>query len=700
MRPESTINPREIPFVRLLLPLVAGIILSFWINFPSYYIVGFGLLCFASMFLLVFRKVDFAYRWLFGVVVIGWVMSLGYLLAVQHNDLNQPNHFSNFLENKNTLIAKVTASPKVGKRLKTQVRVLALSDSTGQMKTASGNLLTYLEPNSTDTELAYGDVLILKGWIQEVPPPMNPHQFDYQRYLRYQNIHYQSFIKKEDWQHTQVNQGNLVLKFAQKIRFACINQLREHLPTEREFSVGAALILGYKDEISEDVRDAYSQTGAMHVLAVSGLHVGLIYLFLNFFLGFVKSASRIFRIAKPVILVSGIWAFALLTGMSPSVMRAATMFSFLVVGLSMKRYTNVYNTLACSAFFLLCFNPYLIANVGFQLSYVAVLGIVYFQPRIYQLWIPRSAVVDNLWALTAVSIAAQMATLPLSLYYFHQFPIFFWLASLIVIPAATFILAFGILSLIFSWLPFVGWFVGKLLFGLIWLVNFLIFGIQNLPLSLIEDVWIASIVVAGLYAVLLTFAWFLKIKKARWLIATLSLLLLVIGGRAYQLIQQQSQHEITIYHSYKNSIADFISDKKTTTVTGIGVQARQVNFAASNHQSASVIHTNDKAYFRGNHETNNLFLQQNFIQFQDKKMVIIDDEKLLNHSLSIKTDYALVQNNPYIQISKIKDTFQPKIIIFDASNSRKAINVWKRQCEEIDLAYHDVNEKGAWTVEF
>jgi len=182
--------------------------------------------------------------------------------------------------------------------------------------------------------------------------------------------------------------------------------------------------------------------------------------------------------------------------------------------------------------------------------------------------------------------------------------------------------------------------------------------------------------------------------------ATLGLLLLIMAGRAHQLIQQDTQREITIYHSYKNSIADFISNKKIRTVSSIGVETRQIGFAASNHQSASGLGLNDKVYFRGNYEDSNLFLQQNFIQFEDKKMFVIDDENQLNHSFSIKTDYALVQNNPYIQIDKIKDTFQPKIIIFDASNSRKAINVWKQQCEEIGLAYHDINEKGAWTVEF
>jgi len=700
MRPESTINLREIPFVRFLLPLVVGIVLSFWFIFPAYYFIGLGSLCFAAMLILALLKVGFTYRWLFGTFVFGGLMSLGYLLSIQHNDLNQSNHFRHFLQNKNTLIAKVTASPKVGKRLKTQLSILAVRDSMGQMKTATGNLLAYLEANTSASKLAYGDVLLLRGWIQPTPPPMNPHQFNYQQYLRYQNIHYQSFIKKEDWQNTGANQGNSLFKFAQKTRIVCINQLREYLPTEREFSVGAALILGYKDEIAQDVRDAYSQTGAMHVLAVSGLHVGLIYLFLNFFLGFVKTENRIFNIARPILLVAGIWAFALLTGMSPSVMRAATMFSFLIVGLSMKRYINVYNSLASSAFFLLCFNPYLIANVGFQLSYVAVLGIVYFQPRIYSLWQPGNAWVDNFWALTAVSIAAQMTTLPFSLYYFHQFPLFFWLASLIVIPAATFILGLGITSLIFSKIPFVGWLAGKLLFGLIWCVNFLIFGIQKIPFSLIEGIWISGLAVALLYLVLLLFAWFLKTQKLTWLTATLGVLLLVMGERAQSLTQDASQREITVYHSYKNAITDFISNRKTTTVSGIGVQSRQVGFAAANHQSASGIHLNDKAYFRGNYETSDLFIQQNFIQFYDKKILIIDDEKLLNHSFSMEIDYAFIQNSPYLQIAKVKDTFNPKMIIFDATNNRKAIKIWKQQCKEIGMPCHDVNESGAWTVRF
>ncbi len=699
MRPESTINPREIPFVRLLLPMMAGILLALYISINWCYVLPFGLLCLLGMMGLSWLK-KYEYRWVFGLMVVGWMMSLGYLLCMTHDDLNRPQHFSQSLENNTTIVGKVTALPKRGKRLKTTLSVLAIRDSTEQLKTATGNLLVHLESTDSTAALAYGDVVILKGWIQPVPPPMNPYQFDYQRYLKFQNIHYQAFIKKENWQNTGINRGNIVLKTAQKIRIACINRLRKHLNTEREFSVGAALILGYKDEISQDVRNAYSQTGAMHVLAVSGLHVGLIYLFLNFFLGFVKTRNRIFKIVKPILLIFGIWLFALLTGMSPSVMRAATMFSFIVIGMSMRRFTNIYNTLACSAFFLLCFNPYLVMNVGFQLSYLAVLGIVYFQPRIYLLLYIYNAFIDNLWALMAVSIAAQLATLPLSWYYFHQFPVFFWLASLIVVPAATFILALGILTLILSAVPFVGFLVGKLLFGLIWVVNALIFGIQKLPLSLVEGIWIGSLTVLILYGVLLAVAWFLKTRHPAWLMTALGLFFVIVLGRAYSMTSKISQQKITVYHNYKNAVVDFIFSEKATTLTKIGTATKQVNFATSNHQNALGISENDKAHFKGNHQNSFLFLQQDFIQFYDKKIVVIGDENLLNSSISMDTDYAIVQNSSYLKMNDIKHKFNPEMIIFDPTNSRKAIEVWKKQCTEIDLVYHDVKEQGAWEMAF
>jgi len=228
----------------------------------------------------------------------------------------------------------------------------------------------------------------------------------------------------------------------------------------------------------------------------------------------------------------------------------------------------------------------------------------------------------------------------------------------------------------------------------------LIFGIQQLPLGLVEGIWISVATVLTLYFVLMVFAWFLKFRKPVSLLITLMLLLAVVLEYSYSFYEQTSQRKITVYHSYKNAIADFISGKKTTTIKGNRVGERQVGFAASNHQGALGIHVNDKASFRGNYRNSSLFLQQHFIQFHDKKIVIIDNKNLLESSLSMDMDYVLVQDSPYLKMLDIKDTFNPKMIIFDATNSSKAIEVWKKQCEEIGLVYHDVYTQGAWELNF
>ena len=240
-----------------------------------------------------------------------------------------------------------------------------------------------------------------------------------------------------------------------------------------------------KDELDFEVKQAYAAAGAMHVLAVSGLHVGIIFLILNTLLAILDTSKK-GRIVKAIILLISLWSYAMITGLSPSVLRAATMFSFVIMGTVLNRSSSIYNTLAASAFFILIINPNLLFEVGFQLSYVAVLGIVYLQPLIYKRIYTRWWLLDKVWAITAVSIAAQIATLPLTLFYFNQFPVYFMLSNLLVIPSAAVILILGILLFIASPIPFIsesiGWVLNKFIEGL----NFGIKEIEVLPNSLIE----------------------------------------------------------------------------------------------------------------------------------------------------------------------------------------------------------------------
>ena len=177
----------------------------------------------------------------------------------------------------------------------------------------------------------------------------------------------------------------------------------------------------------------------MHVLAVSGLHVGIIFFILNFLLTPLNRNKRLLKI-KLFLLVGALWFYAFLTGLSPSVMRSCTMFSFIVVGENLNKRTNIYNTLAASAFLLMLINPLIIFGAGFQLSYIAVISIVFFQPRLAALVAVKNRILKYVWDLFTVSVAVQIGTAPISIFYFHQFPVYFWLSNFIVIPGAALIL--------------------------------------------------------------------------------------------------------------------------------------------------------------------------------------------------------------------------------------------------------------------
>ncbi|MGB1218008.1 MAG: ComEC/Rec2 family competence protein, partial [Saprospiraceae bacterium] len=300
----------------------------------------------------------------------------------------------------------------------------------------SGQILFYFPSDSLSEEINYGDELFIQTRINKPNKNLNPKGFDYKKYLHFQNVHYTGRVVKNNWQIVNKYEKENLYSFSHRTRKKGLDLLRKHLPSENEFAVGSALILGDKKEMTEEVQNAYAETGATHVLAVSGLHVGIVYAIITFIFGFIKSRKKGFNAFRLILSLILIWSFALITGFSPSVIRAATMFSFLTIGDLFTREKNIYNTLAGSAFIILLVNPYLLFSIGFQLSYLAVISIIFFQPLIYKSWYVENKFGKFIWGLISVSLAAQIMTLPISLYYFHQFPTYFILSGLVVIPAA------------------------------------------------------------------------------------------------------------------------------------------------------------------------------------------------------------------------------------------------------------------------
>ena len=355
---ESTTNWREIPFIRLLIPLILGILSAFYFDQNIQFIPWFLFAIFTLTFLISIFNQKFKLRWVFGSLAFVFLFLFGYENTRRQTDINQVDHFENFISGNDYIIGVINNVPEKKKWVRCELKVKSIGSNLENMINKIGNLLVYVEFDEKSSQLNYGDEILISTRAQEIEPPKNPEAFDFKYYMAAQNIFYQAFVRENEWAILSSDKSNPILAAAFESRSFFIKILEKHLPAQQELAVGAALILGYKNLLNPDLKEAYTGVGAMHVLAVSGLHVGIIYLILFFFLNLIKSRSLHWRISKTLILLIGVWLFALITGASASVLRAATMFSFIIIGKSIHRYTNIYNTLAISAFFLLFHNPF------------------------------------------------------------------------------------------------------------------------------------------------------------------------------------------------------------------------------------------------------------------------------------------------------------------------------------------------------
>lgn len=699
------LNWRELPFVRLLLPFVPGILLAIFFNvkLPGAPLILGGL----ALTTLLHSKVRglYRHRWLYGVLLSLTFLIFGYWLTMHHQELNHDSHFSKIhpVVHERVIVGTVNDAPvKKEEWIKIELKTYATGTGSDKIDPCTGNLLLYLARDSSSEKLRYGDQLVFTGKVTLVEPPKNPNAFDYQRYLHFQNIHYQAFVKHENWALAKKQEGFSLFGKAISLQNYFSQTLRKHLSTPNEFSVGAALILGYRDEVPEEILTAYSQTGAMHVLAVSGLHVGIVFLILNFFLKRVRWQTPAWRYSKALLILLAIWSFALVTGASPSVIRATVMFSFVTIGEAMYRNKNFYNTLAASAFCLLVYNPYWLASVSFQLSYLAVFGIVYFQSKFSRLLILENKWLDYCWQLICVSLAAQLMTLPLTLYYFNQFPTYFWLSSLLLVPLAGIELGLGLLLLLTeaTWQVGAIW-VGKLLWGLLWLGNQSVIFIQKMPGAVMEGIWISMNITLILYLALSGIMAAVSSKKFSWVLTSASLLLLVSLNYAFTALENHQTQKLAIYHIYKHTAIDFLDERTAYSIVNQEVNQKSLGFTTEGFRNVNGIGEVKTFQLEDTsaHVFDRWFYQNGFVQFYDTRLFIVTKPAAFPTDEKIKVDYLLVRGTPKVTMEDLLEVFDFKTIIFDASNKKWQLEKWKTVCEQLGVDYFDVNEEGAFVLD-
>jgi competence protein ComEC len=697
------LNWKEVPFVRLLIPLLLGILAAtLWPKpLPLFWLLLFVPVLFSTLF-----RPPFATRWLHGAFVQIFLLVLGHqLFVINSNPECQALHYSHHINKEgNTLIALVdepaTNSP-YSVKIVAKVRGIGPADGQGMLE-ATGKSIVYLPLDTASVKLNYGDLLLIRCRIVPVTVAGNPNSFDFKQYLHYKNIDYKLNTSENDWALLKSNEGSWLHSRAYSAQARLFNILKAHLKNnDDELGVAAALILGYREGLSDGIIDAYAGTGAMHVLAVSGLHVGIISLILLQLLKYVTIQKRWWAWAKAVLLLACIWGFALVTGASPSVLRAAVMFSFLTLGQTLGRHSNPYNALAASAFLLLCYDPLMLFSVGFQLSYLAMLGIFYFHPKIYRLWPIENTFGDKLWEISALGIAAQLATLPISLYYFHQFPTYFWLTGPIVVYAAMVILSLGLALLFFEiFLPDIAEVCGNMLYATTYLMNSLVSMVNKFPGHLITGIWVTMGMVALAYIGLMFAAFSINSKQGKWLLASLAsfLAMAISYDRAY--LENRQKGVLTVYQQPRKSLVDFKEGGDCLSLQSQYITPKDIAFSAENHRWSMGLKQVEAFPIDTSRLVRNFFYKNNnYIQYKDRRLLIFDKLYKMPQSGRLQLDHILVINNPRLNIEEITQRFGFKNIIFDSSNFPSNIAAWKKACIESGLEFYDISESGAWVLD-
>lgn len=696
-------NPRHFPFLRLLLPWSAGIALGSRMGWPLPGLDYGLLIAAAGLVLLAPRRYAYRFRWVFGALLLCFLFGAGYWRVVQYDERRQPAHFSRLGQPVRWLVGTVYDAPSKGAKWKLPMRVEAAGPSADSLIASAGNVLLLIDTDARAETLRYGDRLWVQAAVRPTDPPRNPEAFDYRQYLHFQNIHYQAFVKERSYGVIATGSGHLLWRVAFRWRARLLQVLHHYFPGVDEFAVASALLVGYKDDLSDDLRAAYAETGSMHALAISGTHVGLLYAGLLFLLRRIPWPGQSRRWGETLLILLAIWAFTLLTGATASVLRASVMFSVYLIGKTIRRQGSVWNVLAASAFGLLWYNPYLLFDAGFQLSYAAVAGMVFFYPQLKFWSPPLPKWVGEGWKILLIGVAAQLGTLPLSLYYFHQFPVYFWLAGwVVVLGGAVFLWGGAVLVLLDALAPAPAAWLGWALHGLVWGMNYLIQAIRHLPGSVVTGIWVNAWGTLWLYGLVGLGAGVLMFRQTRLLLATLLLLTGLCISRAGAHVAHIRQRELVLYHTNRHFLLDFFDGVSRITWSD-SLDSRQERFAAQAHRWARGVCSGKslapgQAHYRGTH----LLIEGPIVQFYEQKILLLDGPVQADRMLRRPAPATIVvlRNNPVLRLQDALRCFPGAQFVFDTSNSRRRADGWVAECRAAGRMCHNMQEAGAWIMQF
>jgi len=658
--------------IKLTLFLVAGILFGSFIetSISIPLIATISTLIIVAILLYTTRKIKSI---LFGSAALLLTFCIGFLAITLTNPVNTPNHYAKISNTSGKeLRIKITEVLKPNSFSRRYFATILEADK----RRTIGKITLSIKKDSSSQSLKVDDELITFNTLSSVKAPLNPHQFNYKKYLKGLGVYDQLYATSDEYILLE-DSKNTLYGLAAHWRTTIIKKLKEQNFNPENLSVIQALLLGQRNDISAETYDNYKDAGAIHILALSGLHIGILLLILQFLLQPLERLPHGKKIKLAVILLF-LWSFALLAGLSASIVRAVTMFSFLAYAMFLNRPTNSFNILALSLFFILLIQPNYLFQVGFQMSYAAVFAILWIYPMLQRFWFPKNKIIKYFWQLLSVSIAAQLGVLPISLFYFHQFPGLFFVANLLIIPFLGIILGIGIVIIILSLTNTLPAFIADGYNMILNYMNSIVRWIAHQETFVFKSISFDTVQLLVLYSLTFLIVIAFSSKKYKMIVAFLIGLIALQSYTFFLKYKASTTHESMVLHQ---SRATGILEKTGTSIHLLSTNATAFEYTLKNYKIEERI------------ETFAIDTLRNSYLLEGKRIAIIDSLAIYP---SHKHSTILLTQSPNLNLERLIDSIQPLELIADGSNYRSDVARWKATCIKRKLPFHDTGEKGAY----
>ncbi len=684
---------KQAPFVRIVLPFILGILcyLYFPLIHPSLIValfIGLGIAWWGYHRWPDFYKLKYAF--LKGIFINSILFVAAYLLCLLHQPSLSTKWYHHHEKKYSHALVKMVSEPKpTAKSIGFEIEVIALCDSANYMPT-QGKALLYLQQHEHVQTIRQGDVLLIKNTFSDIKKNNNPGGFDYATYCKSKKIVQQAYVTTHDWQHTQKHEEDLNSFFAGVNAYTC-SLLKKALPDSSTHGIAEALLVGYRTDIDDELWQAYSNSGIVHIIAISGMHMAMIYGSVRWLLLLIPFFKRRKKIAILIALLF-MWGFACITGLPASVTRAAIMFTFIGWADMQSYQTNSINTLAAAAFCMLCYNPLLLQDVGFQLSYMAVLSLIIFYKPIYHLLYIQTKILDVVWKLMAMTIAAQLLTFPLCMYYFHQFPLLFLFTNLIAVPLTTVILYLEIVLVLLHPLIPIMHLLGKVIAAFILFLNTSVLHLSQWSFAVWSEIQLSMLQMFLLLMMVSLISYWLFYKKTTAMLAgfmTLWIFCLTLLYHRYEVYHQQ---KIVVYDISKQRNVELISQNEyyNPDIDSLRRFTKNETFTLKPAHTYFSVKPMIASWVQHKHvEGIDLFY------FQGKKIIRLAHTRF--HTTSpLLCDLLILSQQCNIDTGWLSQQIHPQQIVLDSSIPFWKLASLKQTLRNTAIPLHIVGEQGAF----